>query len=87
MDIADLVIIPGFIAVITLSVITVQKLFGFSFLMACLVGGPAGWLLGMLIIALLGTLPQRKRKVDPAPTADAHARSKSESRPKRAHSH
>jgi hypothetical protein len=35
MDIADMVIIPGFVVVIALAVVAVQKLFGLSFLMAC----------------------------------------------------
>jgi hypothetical protein len=62
MDIADVVIIPGFIVVMTVVVVAVQDLFGLSFLTACLVGGPAGWLLGMLIIVILGSLPGPKRK-------------------------
>ena len=62
MDIADMVIIPGFIVVTVVAVAAVQKLFGLSFLMACLVGGPVGWLLGMLIIVVLANLPGPKRK-------------------------
>jgi hypothetical protein len=62
MDIADVIIIPGFVLLLAGAIVAVQKTLGVSFLEACLIGGPGGLLLGMLTIAVLGAIGGAKRK-------------------------
>jgi NhaP-type Na+/H+ or K+/H+ antiporter len=49
------------VLLIAVAIVVVKSALGVSFLVACLIGLPAGWGFGILLVWLLGKLSDRKR--------------------------
>jgi len=60
-DLGSIVVIGFFILLTSLCVIAVKSLLGVSFLVACLVAGPAAFVIGMLVIWLLGKAGNKRQ--------------------------
>jgi hypothetical protein len=55
-DIGSIVVVAAFILLTSVCVIAAKSLLGVSFFVACLIGGICGFLIGMLIVWLLGKM-------------------------------
>lgn len=60
MDIISLVVVVGFIVLSSVCIVVVKNVLGVSFLAACGIGVPIGYVVGMIILWLLGATSRKR---------------------------